>query len=460
LSGKISIDSASTEDISPKVRSPYLARIIIGLLVLLGPLITVLLLQYTVIRYLRYNVFRFLPFYDDILFQTLFNIVYELIAIVLFLALIFFDIRTTTLQDMGITKPAIPKSNGWLISTFAFGFFAASGYLIIWVAFLFPLPLSFNLFTFTNLLMLVLFLLVGISEEFYFRGYLFANSSKIFGLHFAPIFVNILFAAIHIPKFVIGAIFAFIDYPNIMGMMDAIYMMVQMVIGLNQIFAIGLILTYYRNNLKIIWASVMAHAFYDFWISFFIPSDTSLMYTVPLAYLLFALVGIFMTYATLFGAWILSSRVFKVLSHEEVSYKIRNVNKKLQKKIEKIAITISRLQDIRAQTTTRTSRVFLEKRIKILQARKELFEKIMENAKHAQEKLTLTNANEVFASFKQEEKMIKKKYNLRIRSIKIKEHKQPTVLKQEKIIKISKCPACGHDIEEEAKFCAYCGKNL
>ncbi|MHC1591958.1 MAG: CPBP family glutamic-type intramembrane protease [Candidatus Helarchaeales archaeon] len=440
--------------------SPPAVRIILALCLVLVPLIIYLILQYTVIQFLRTAFFQYLPFYDDVLFQTSLNIFYEVLAIEMFVVLIVIDRKNTTLKDLGISKPDARKSNSWMVSTFLFGFFAAGGFFFTWMIFLFPLPLVFNLFTIQSLFTFVLFMLVGVSEEFYFRGYIFANASKIYGFHFAPIFTSLLFALVHVPKYVISSIFEILQSPTLSGLINASTTLIQMVIGLHFIFGLGLLLMYYRVNLKVIWASVVAHGFYDFWLSFFVPDQFELLLLAPLQYMLFVFIGMFATILTLFAAWFLSSRYFRVLSFPEASYKVRQDIKKLQKKKKKIALKIKSLEQIMEKTISPSSQAIVGHRILILRTKEEYFNKVLTIAEKTLENMSSDNVEEVYREFLLQKKALKKSLSSKITEIRLK-REDFTHLKQDvKLSKKPRCPHCGFELHPEAKFCSHCGKKI
>lgn len=456
------IEKPEQNKTSPDRRS-YFIRILLALVILLGPLLIFQVLQYTLLP----SLLPLLPFYSDPFYEMFYSfaplILFEVVAIAIIMVLILIDRKNTTFRDLHFNKPDVPKSNLWFLATFGFGFFVAIGYLIVWTCFLFPIPRPVSdvrLFLFETFLYLILYLLVGVSEEFYFRGYIQANAYKVYDRRFAPVFASLLFAAIHIPKFVFAAIFN-VDPSQL----------ILMLLGFHTVFVIGLWLAYIRDNLKVIWASIIAHAFWDFWLSALGP-DLNYIFGLPpfqqIYLLIFALTAPYAMFGTLIFAWILSSRVLKVEDLGEATYGFDREIKKLSEKLDKITRKIPEFQQLLQHAPYERSQAILKRTMHRIEARKAFLESVILLKQDSQKELTLFNISETRKIDKERVKTMKIEYrsNLMRPAWKMNEMKVKTPselgYEYERSPKesIKKCPSCGSSWSGDSRFCAKCGKKL
>ncbi|NVM30264.1 MAG: CPBP family intramembrane metalloprotease [Candidatus Helarchaeota archaeon] len=163
---------------------------------------------------------------------------------VLFVIILYFTQKTNmSYADLGFHGRYAGKA-------LVIGFLATSGFIIAVVAF--QKPLFFT--SFVDILIIFCFsLLIGLTEEAAFRGYIQGSYMKITSQMKAIFLTGILFAFLHVPSYLIsGNLFQLISLPSLV--------------------LVGLILGFIRVHTGNIWAVIIAHATWDFYIFIFIPS--------------------------------------------------------------------------------------------------------------------------------------------------------------------------------------------
>ena len=163
---------------------------------------------------------------------------------VLFVIILFFTQKTNmSYTDLGFHGRYAGKA-------LVIGFLATSGFLIAVVAFQKPLFYT----SFVDILIIFCFsLLIGLTEETAFRGYIQGSYMKITSQMKAIFLTGILFAFLHVPSYLIsGNLFQLVSLPSLV--------------------LVGLIFGFIRVHTGNIWAVIIAHATWDFYIFIFIPS--------------------------------------------------------------------------------------------------------------------------------------------------------------------------------------------
>ncbi|NVM54252.1 MAG: CPBP family intramembrane metalloprotease [Candidatus Helarchaeota archaeon] len=169
------------------------------------------------------------------------------ILYVLITGITFFFAGTTKVSnsEMGFHFSYVPRS-------IAIGLLATSGFLVAVAAF--QLPLNYT--SLVEIVIILCFtLLIGLTEEAAFRGYIQANYMKIMPQMKAILITGILFAVLHVPSYIISG--------NIMN-----------VISLPSLILVGLILGFIRVRTGNLWGVIIAHATWDFYIFLFSPTLT------------------------------------------------------------------------------------------------------------------------------------------------------------------------------------------
>ncbi len=180
-----------------------------------------------------------ISFFDHMILSSI------LYVILLIFTLLYAKHANTSNYEMGWHASYLPKS-------IIVGFLATSGYLIAVIAYQIP-PNYTSAVTITELLLFTL--LIGITEESMFRGYIQANFQKGSSQMRAVILTGLLFSLLHIPSYIVSG--------NYMGFF-----------GLLSIFLIGVILGFTRIYTGNIWGVVLAHATWDFYMFLFTPEIT------------------------------------------------------------------------------------------------------------------------------------------------------------------------------------------
>ncbi len=172
---------------------------------------------------------------------------YMIISSILYIGLFVFTLiyasnMNISLTDMGFHGLYVPKA-------LILGFLATIGFLI--VALSFKMPLNYTSF-FEIFLIFCFTLLIGFTEEAAFRGYIQGSYMKILPQMKAILLTGILFAILHLPSYFISGNF-------------------EQAIGLPSLILIGLILGVIRVRTGNLWAVILAHTTWNFYIFLFIP---------------------------------------------------------------------------------------------------------------------------------------------------------------------------------------------
>ncbi len=152
-------------------------------------------------------------------------------------------------KKTGITNYEMGWHTSYVPKSLLIGLLATSGYLIAVVGF--QIPLAFTSF-FDIFIILGFTLLIGLTEEMAFRGYIQGSLMKDQSQMKAVLITGIFFAVLHLPSYIISG-----NYLN--------------AIGLPSLILVGLILGYIRIHTGNIWGVIVAHATWDFYLFLFMP---------------------------------------------------------------------------------------------------------------------------------------------------------------------------------------------
>ncbi|MHA1265837.1 MAG: lysostaphin resistance A-like protein [Candidatus Helarchaeota archaeon] len=163
----------------------------------------------------------------------------------------------------GVVSSEMGFHRSYLLKSIAVGLLATSGYLLAVAAFQISLQYSslWEIFAF-----LLFTLLIGLTEETSFRGYILTQFSKGYSQFKAILFTGILFALLHIPSYLISG-----QFLNL--------------ISVPSLILVGLILGLLRIHSGNIWGVIIAHSTWDFYLFLFAPDlspDSSLMALIPI----------------------------------------------------------------------------------------------------------------------------------------------------------------------------------
>jgi hypothetical protein len=222
--------------------------------------------------------------------------------------------------------------------------------------------------------LLILSLLIGLTEETIFRGYVQKELKNHYKPIIAILLTSVLFAALHMPRMIFD-----IGLFGLAGMIS--FTMIGLIIGL------------YRRYLESLSGVIILHAFWDYWLLIFLPleqinidpeSIESLIEALPL--LIFLLVGIALAYGFLITGLLIS---WKFIDHSETDFK--EIKSILESKVEKNREKISDLKEtIPMEKHHENIRLILEE--KLLDTYNELLNELsIENVKIIKKTYRLKN---------------------------------------------------------------------
>ncbi|NVM03486.1 MAG: CPBP family intramembrane metalloprotease [Candidatus Helarchaeota archaeon] len=323
-----------------------------------------------------------------------------------FLILIYFD-KHTNLKELGISTHNL--NNSILI-----GILVSSGFIItallFWVG---PIIDDFS----TILQIGFLTILIGMVEELFFRGYIESKARKSTRNMIAILITGILFAALHVPKYLISPfILRDITY------LSSVPSIVQ------QLIFLGLLFGFIRENTKNILGPIIAHSTWDFYLLIYMPTTTYQLYSMPRAgyFMIFQMAASGAMIGTFILAWYLSS-ISKVNILEDprefpmIVEEFNSKAEKYQKKIVKLQYKINYLSrrqnhyrqyNYMAYRSLERKKRILENKIDFLNRNKEEFLKLAEN-------ITLDNYTEIMDNKDEQLKTVKKDLILSIKESKI-----------------------------------------
>ncbi|MHA1378986.1 MAG: CPBP family glutamic-type intramembrane protease [Candidatus Helarchaeota archaeon] len=312
------------------------------------------------------------------------------------LILIHFD-ESTNLRELGISK------NNALGSALI-GIFVSSGFVItalfFWVG---PINDLSTIFTIA-----ILTILIGIVEELYFRGYIQSKARKSMNSMNAILITGLLFAFLHIPKYLIipivnGDISYYASIPT----------------AVQSLVVLGLLFGFIRENTKNIIGPIIAHSTWDFYLLIYSPLSYTQLYSIPNShyFMIFQAVAGYAMLGTFLLAWAISHaiKVFLLEDPRELIINIEELSnsaKKYQKKIRKLEYKIKYLsikQDI-IQYNYYSFRS-LEMKKRKLQCKYDFYIERRDLYQRLSEELTLENYSEKMAYKAEEEKI--SKFNLK-----------------------------------------------
>lgn len=242
-------------------------------------------------------IFYILEYFDLIIFTS--NIqqfqVQIIVYLVLFAVSAFFIFNIKSNQRW--TEIGFNKEN--LLKNIGIGIFSSSGFLIGSIIFLKILVPNYDLFE--SLILLALCLLVGLTEESIFRGYIYHSLNNHYKLSTSVFITAFLFALLHIPRmlFTLGAV----------GLL-----------GLISFTLLGIVFGYYRKFLKSIIGVILLHALWDYWMLLFVPENLDI-FSLPDLELINLLSFLLVSMVLAFGLLILNLFLSKKLvSQNETDY--------------------------------------------------------------------------------------------------------------------------------------------
>jgi membrane protease YdiL (CAAX protease family) len=246
-------------------------------------------------------------FFDHMILSSI------LYVILLIFTLLYAKHTNTSNYEMGWHRSYLPKS-------IFIGLLATSGYLIAVIGFQIP-PNYTSAALITELLLFTL--LVGITEESIFRGYIQANFQRGSSQMRAVLLTGLLFAFLHIPSYIISG--------NYLGLF-----------GLLSIFLIGLILGYTRVYTGNIWGVILAHATWDFYMLLFTPEITMDWTTlIPALVASLSMWGSILSSMFIAKVWIDRPTQMPGELAKEYSFKIESLiqrNERIQKRISSLQL--------------------------------------------------------------------------------------------------------------------------
>jgi len=237
-----------------------------------------------------------------------------LYVILLVFTLLYAKHTNTGNSEMGFHGSYVPKS-------LFIGFLATSGYLVAVIGFQIPLN-----YTSAALITELLFftLLVGITEEAMFRGYIQANFQRESSQMRTVLLTGFLFAFLHIPSYIVSG-----NYLSIFG--------------LPSLILIGLILGFTRVYTGNIWGVAIAHATWDFYMFLFTP-EIMMDWTTLIPVLVASLLMWFSILSSMFIAKLWIDRPTQMPGElaQEYSHKIESLlqrNGRVQKKLSSLQLS-------------------------------------------------------------------------------------------------------------------------
>ncbi|HUY00169.1 MAG TPA: type II CAAX endopeptidase family protein [Candidatus Deferrimicrobium sp.] len=287
--------------------------------------------------------------------------------------------------EMGFHGLYVPKS-------LLIGFIATAGYLIAVIAF--QMPLSYTPMvgigypSVPDILILLGFtMLIGLTEETAFRGYIQANYMQVMSQMKAVLLTGILFALLHVPSYLLSG-----NFLNLLS--------------LPSLILIGLILGYIRVRTGNIYGVIIAHATWDFYMFLFaaeIPLDAELMDLIP----------ILVASVAMWGTIVLSMLVAKrwIDRPEQIPGELR---KEGILKIQSLADQVWRLQQIISMW--RMSFIPQIRKIEIYKSRISMNEEIIQIYKEYQPQINKENYKAIQKLLILKSKLLKIEHLIRISS--------------------------------------------
>ncbi|MBD3230938.1 MAG: CPBP family intramembrane metalloprotease [Candidatus Lokiarchaeota archaeon] len=220
-----------------------------------------------------------------------------------------FIIKDTTFKKIGFI------SNKILINI-GIGILGSSGFLIAAIIFM-QTPNIMNLITI--FIILILSLLVGLTEESIFRGYIQQKLNESYKSIWSILITALLFAAIHMPRMIFEL--------GILGL-----------VGLFSFTQLGIIFGYYRKYLNNMTGVIILHAFWDYWLLIFAPLNLGSIPTDPVDLIMllsFLLTGLGLAFGLLLSGLLIT---WKLVDHtkedftefkRDLSIDKRRANKKI-----------------------------------------------------------------------------------------------------------------------------------
>lgn len=275
--------------------------------ILLCSMITIIIIIFNLLQYFGV-ITSSLPSY----LKNLINIG---VYVLMFSIAIVFIFKTGMIKKVGFNKKHLFKNLG-------IGFLGGSGFLI--AALIFMQPPVFN---FANLFyLLILSLLIGLTEETIFRGYVQQELKNHYKPIIAVLITAILFAALHMPRTIFD-----MGWFGLAGMVS--FTMIGLIIGL------------YRRYLESLSGVIILHAFWDYWLLIFVSLEEitidmdEILELLPL--LLFLLTGIGLAFGFLMAGLLIS---WKFVDHSETDYK--ETKRVLDDRIEEVKGDITEINEM------------------------------------------------------------------------------------------------------------------
>ncbi|MHA1752537.1 MAG: CPBP family intramembrane glutamic endopeptidase [Candidatus Helarchaeota archaeon] len=227
---------------------------------------------------------------------------------------LFFVKKTSSFKIIGLNKENVLKNVG-------IGVLGSSGFLI--ASLLFGHTPIYQIQEL--LILLVLVILIGITEEIIFRGYIQAKLNKYYKSIFAILISSLFFALAHMPRMLFE-----------LGFLG--------IIGMISYTVIGLIFGYYKRFLNNLLGIIILHAFWDYWILIFVSINN--IFSLPELELLNLLIYLLTAELLSFGLLLLGLFLsWKFIDHTEFDFYelkkiLNNRLNKLEKKITSLNLKV------------------------------------------------------------------------------------------------------------------------
>ncbi|MFX1451803.1 MAG: type II CAAX prenyl endopeptidase Rce1 family protein [Promethearchaeota archaeon] len=321
-----------------------------------------------------------------------------------FLILIYFD-EHTNLRELGI-------STDNLLNSTLIGIFVSSGFvitaLLFWIG-----PIITDILTI--LIIGFLTILIGIVEEFFFRGYIQSKARKSTRKMIAILLTGLFFAILHIPKYFI------IPFTS-----NNIYMFASITATVQSLIILGLLFGFIRENTKNIIGPIIAHTTWDFYLLIYTPMTVFQLYTIPRPqyYTMFQGIASMAMLGTFLIAWAISSalKVNILEDPREFGMEIEAINSKIQKyekKKDKLQYQVSyytRRQEYLGHSNYYAYRN-LEFKKRRLECKIDYFDTLKSLFSDLSERITLENYTELMNYKENELKTMKRNLNNSIKDV-------------------------------------------
>jgi len=255
------------------------------------------------------NIFAYDNFFQNIIYNSL-------IYLILMESTFIFILFKKSIKEIGFTKKHF-------LLTLGLGFICSLGMPI--AECIFKMPLNYTLFEVFPLF--IFLLIVGITEETIFRGYIQTRFDKIYKFNISMILTSVLFSSSHIPKY-----FYQIQTP--------IILIITIIIEMATITGFGCMFYLIRKYQQTLTGVIIFHTFWNFWNLLFLPdiSNLSTMNQIQLIEILGYLIsgplislGLIIVVILLSKKYINQNPVIASELNKIFKTKLNNIEKKFQK---------------------------------------------------------------------------------------------------------------------------------